>query len=99
LKLLIVDDEEEQRDSISSIVQAWGHETATATNGVEALDVIGRFAPAVIITDLKMPVMDGFELLHSLRESGNFPPTIVSQRLAVWIRHYRPSTIWADFGF
>jgi DNA-binding NtrC family response regulator len=77
LNLLIVDDEKQQRDSIASIVQAWGHETALATNGVEALEVMGRFAPAVIITDLKMPVMDGFELLHKLRESGNYPPTIV----------------------
>jgi len=77
LKLLIVDDEKQQRDSIASIVQAWGHEIAVAANGVEALEVMGAFAPAVIITDLKMPVMDGFELLNKLRESGNFPPTIV----------------------
>ncbi len=77
MKLLIVDDEKQQRDSIATIVQAWGHETAVAANGVEALDLMNRFAPAVIITDLKMPVMDGFELLNRLRESGNFPPTIV----------------------
>jgi len=77
LKLLIVDDEKQQRDSIASIVQAWGHEIAVAANGVEALEVMVAFAPAVIITDLKMPVMDGFELLNKLRESGNFPPTIV----------------------
>ena len=77
MRLLIVDDEKQQRDSIASIVQSWGHETAVAANGVEALDFMTRFAPAVIITDLKMPVMDGFELLNRLRESGNFPPTIV----------------------
>ncbi len=77
MKLLIVDDEKQQRDSIASIVKAWGHETAVAANGAEALELMGQFAPAVIITDLKMPVMDGFELLRRLRESGHFPPTIV----------------------
>ena len=77
MKLLIVDDEKQQRDAIASIVKAWGHDVAVAINGVEALEVIGEFAPSVIITDLNMPVMDGFQFIHRLRESGNFPPTIV----------------------
>ena len=77
MKLLIVDDEKQQRDAIASIVKAWGHDVAVAINGVEALEVMGEFAPSVIITDLNMPVMDGFQFIHRLRESGNFPPTIV----------------------
>jgi DNA-binding NtrC family response regulator len=77
LKLLIVDDEKQQRDAIASIVKAWGHDVAVAINGVEALEVMGEFAPSVIITDLNMPVMDGFQFIHRLRESGKFPPTIV----------------------
>ena len=77
MKLLIVDDEKQQRDAIASIVKAWGHDVAVAINGVEALEVIGEFAPSVIITDLNMPVMDGFQFIQRLRESGNFPPTIV----------------------
>ncbi|MEP7367666.1 MAG: sigma-54 dependent transcriptional regulator, partial [Acidobacteriota bacterium] len=77
MKILIVDDDKQQRDPLVSIVSGWGHEAACAINGVDALEVMARFAPAVIITDLKMPRMDGFELLRRLRESGNFPPTIV----------------------
>ncbi len=77
MKLLIVDDERQQRDAISSIVKAWGHEVAVAANGEEALEVMGQFAPSVIVTDLMMPVMDGFGLLQRLRELGNFPLTIV----------------------
>lgn len=77
MKLLIVDDEKQQRDSIASIVRAWGHETAVASHGAEALATLIQFAADVIITDLKMPVMDGFELLRRLRASGHFPPTIV----------------------
>ncbi|MEZ5351861.1 MAG: sigma-54 dependent transcriptional regulator [Bryobacteraceae bacterium] len=77
LRILVVDDDKQQRDSMISIVSGWGHETAGAINGVDALEVMERFEPSVILTDLKMPRMDGFELLRRLRESGNFPPTIV----------------------
>ncbi len=77
MHILIVDDDKQQRDSLKSIIAAWGHEVACAINGVDALEVMENFAPAVILTDLKMPLMDGFELLKRLRESGNFPPTIV----------------------
>ena len=77
MRILVVDDDKQQRDPLISAVSGWGHEVASAINGVDALEAIARFAPTVIITDLKMPRMDGFELLRRLRESGNFPPTIV----------------------
>jgi DNA-binding NtrC family response regulator len=77
VRILIVDDDKQQRDPLVSIINGWGHETASAINGVDALEVMTHFVPSVIITDLKMPRMDGFELLRRLRESGNFPPTIV----------------------
>ena len=77
MRILIVDDDKQQRDPLVSIINGWGHETASAINGVDALEVMTHFVPSVIITDLKMPRMDGFELLRRLRESGNFPPTIV----------------------
>lgn len=56
---------------------AWGHEIAVARDGAQALSVMERFTPAVIVTELRMPNMDGYSLLGHLRKSGNFPPTIV----------------------
>ena len=77
VRILIVEDDKQQRDSLMAIASGWGHETVGAINGFDALEVLERFTPSVIVTDLKMPRMDGFELLRRLRELGNFPPTIV----------------------
>jgi len=77
VKILIVDDDKLQRDPLAAVVSGWGHETAEAIHGAHALEVLERFRADVIITDLKMPRMDGFDLLRRLREVGEFPPTIV----------------------
>jgi DNA-binding NtrC family response regulator len=59
------------------MVKAWGMAPEAAQDGVEALDKVAQFQPDVIVTDLNMPNMDGFGFLERLRESGDYPPTIV----------------------
>ena len=76
-KILIVDDEEGQRRALSSLVTSWGFSTETAQDGQEALDRISSWAPHVIVTDLMMPRMDGFELLRHLNREGFKTPAIV----------------------
>ena len=77
IRVLIVDDEESQRSGLASMVMAWGMTPQTAGNGQEALDALESFAADVILTDLNMPVMDGFSFLQRLGETGDMPPTIV----------------------
>jgi DNA-binding NtrC family response regulator len=77
LKVLIVDDEYSQRTGLTAMVKAWGMAPEAAQDGVEALDKVAQFQPDVIVTDLNMPNMDGFGFLERLRESGDYPPTIV----------------------
>ena len=77
LKILIVDDEASQRSGLAAMVSAWGMASETAADGQEALDKLADSAADVIVTDLNMPGMDGFEFLRRLRESGEMPPTIV----------------------
>lgn len=58
-----------------------GYRVVTALNGVEAMEVIRRDAPAVVITDILMPQMDGFSLVHRLRldaETRNIPVIFLS---------------------
>ncbi len=74
-RVLIVDDEESARQGLSELVTGWGYETQTAANGVEALERIDDFLPLVVITDVVMPKMDGFQLLAGLKE--NHPETSV----------------------
>jgi len=59
------------------MVGPWGHEVRTAEDGVAALAMLETFPASVILTDLKMPRMDGFELLAKLRSQRRLPPTIV----------------------
>jgi DNA-binding NtrC family response regulator len=77
VRLLIVDDELNEREGLSQILAAAGHEVKTAGDGLEALEALQDFRASVILTDLKMPRMDGFELIEKLRSEGLLPPTIV----------------------
>ncbi len=67
-KILIVEDEENERSGMAELVSAWGYRTETACDGLEALEKIVAFSPLVVVTDLKMPRMDGMELLQHIAE-------------------------------
>ena len=74
LKVLVVEDEEMIRKGIVLAVD-WAAldcvVVGEAANGAEALEAVDRLSPSLIITDLKMPQMDGLEMLRRLRERGN----------------------------
>jgi len=70
-KVLIVEDEPNARSGLAELVSGWGYRTDTARDGAEGLERAQAWDPAVIVTDLKMPRMDGLELISRLRESGN----------------------------
>ena len=74
LKVLVVEDEEMIRKGIVLAVD-WAAldcvVVGEAANGAEALEAVDRLNPSLIITDLKMPQMDGLEMLRRLRERGN----------------------------
>jgi len=65
-KVLIVEDEENERTGLAELVQAWGYETETASDGVEALTAVEAWNPGIIVTDLRMPRMDGMQLLEHI---------------------------------
>ncbi|HLH04522.1 MAG TPA: sigma-54 dependent transcriptional regulator [Bryobacteraceae bacterium] len=75
--MLIVDDEESQRAPLASMISGWGFRVETAADGQEALEKLGEFHANVIVTDLMMPRMDGFELMKRLASNGGMPPSIV----------------------
>jgi DNA-binding NtrC family response regulator len=67
-KLLIVDDEIEYQNVMSFILSDEGYNIATCSNGVEALEYIENNIVHLVLTDLKMPVMDGVELIKRIKE-------------------------------
>lgn len=74
-RVLIVDDEQAARVGLSEIISAWGYETQTAGDGLEALEIANEFYPSAVVTDVFMPRLDGFGLLTRLREE--YPDTAV----------------------
>lgn len=66
--LLIVDDEEEIREALSRHFRFLGYEVMTASNGVEALEILAQEIVSIVISDIMMPIMDGVELLRVVRK-------------------------------
>jgi len=67
-KVLIVEDEPHALTGLAELVAGWGYRTETARDGVEALDKVMTWQPGIVVTDLKMPRMDGLDLLERLSE-------------------------------
>jgi CheY-like chemotaxis protein len=66
-RILVVDDEEVVRELFVRLLQEEGYEVAAAENGFDGLLKIKHFLPEVIISDLNMPEMSGFEFLSVVR--------------------------------
>ena len=67
MNILVVDDEQSYREVLKMILTAQEYTVETAVNGKDALKIMEKEAFDVVITDLKMPVMDGYELLQEIR--------------------------------
>jgi len=67
-KILIVEDEENERTGLAELVSSWGYRTETARDGSEGLEKAAQWTPSIVITDMKMPRMGGIELLERLAE-------------------------------
>jgi len=75
-RILIVDDDERQRNALAAMLSDGDFHTQVAADGQDALERLTAFDADVIVTDLVMPGMDGFELLRHLKERGDPTPAI-----------------------
>ncbi|BAZ12612.1 two-component hybrid sensor and regulator [Calothrix sp. NIES-4071] len=76
-KILVVDDQWENRSVIINLLAPIGFDCFEASNGKEALLQAEQICPDLIITDLAMPVMDGFELMRTIKKYSIFKETII----------------------
>jgi anti-anti-sigma factor len=74
-KILIIDDEKPTLSMFQLFLKAYGYEVLVAENGVQGLELFAAEAPAIVFTDIKMPGMDGFEVLDRIK--GQSPATEV----------------------
>ena len=77
LKILIAEDDRELRQLFSHVLTRHGYTVLGVSNGQEALDAMDMDYYDMIITDIMMPVMDGYELVRQLREAGNTTPVLM----------------------
>lgn len=75
--VLVVDDDPSIVEMLRSILEAEGYRVLTAANGREALQIVGHVRPALMLLDMRMPVLDGWQVAAALRERGWTVPVVV----------------------
>ncbi|HMD35665.1 MAG TPA: sigma-54 dependent transcriptional regulator [Vicinamibacterales bacterium] len=76
-RVLIVEDEPAARVGLEQLVKSWGFVADSAQDGEDALEKVTSFRPAIVITDLVMPRMDGLALLRALQQQGAEATTVL----------------------
>jgi DNA-binding NtrC family response regulator len=71
VKVLIVEDEPHALMGLAELISGWGYRTETARDGIEGWEKALAWDPAIVVTDLKMPRLDGIGLLEKLSEEGS----------------------------
>ena len=72
-RILVVDDEPRFVRLVDANLSTEGYEVATASNGQEALELVSKEVPDLVLLDVMMPVLDGFEACERIREFSNVP--------------------------
>src|SRR5579862_7666464 len=70
VKVLIVEDEPHALMGLAELISGWGYRTETARDGIEGWEKVLSWEPAIVVTDLKMPRLDGMGLLAKMAEGG-----------------------------
>jgi len=96
-RILVVDDNVDAADSLAMLLRLLGAEVEVANSGPEALRVMPVIRPALVLLDLSMPGMDGYEVLERIRAMALIPPTQVAA-LTGWGQDADRQRV-ADAGF
>jgi CheY-like chemotaxis protein len=86
ISILIVDDESTMRSLLEKILAREGYQMYTASNGVEALEHLSERKFDIVISDMKMPKMGGFELLKHIKKEYHTEIPTLSRMPSCWAR-------------
>ena len=84
-KILVVDDQAENRELVVTLIKYLGHQPLEAVDGADALALVRAERPELVISDILMPTMDGYEFVRQLRAD----PAIASTEVIFYSAHYR----------
>lgn len=77
-RVLVVEDNPDGLETLIALLEMLGHEVAGAADGGQALRVAAEFSPDVILLDLGLPVMDGFDVARRLRQEERFRTVFIA---------------------
>lgn len=79
MRILIVDDNRDAAEALAMLLEFRGHQTHSAHDGQEAVEMASRVRPDVIVLDLGLPVMNGYEAARRIREQqDDTPPLLIA---------------------
>lgn len=78
--ILIADDNEDITDILANYVRREGYEPVVAADGLQAYEAFRKYAPSVILLDVMMPNMDGFDVCRKIRKDSNVPIILISAK-------------------
>ncbi len=82
-RILVADDNRDSADSLALLLNMMGNDTQTAHNGLEVLEVAASFRPAVILLDIGMPKLNGYDTARRIRQLKCHPSTMTPTSLSV----------------
>ena len=81
--IMVVDDDEEMLRMLSRILELEGYDVILAANGRSAVALLEKHEPNLVILDIMMPELDGFQVLHLIRQRSNVPVIMLTARCEV----------------
>ncbi|WP_438311761.1 response regulator transcription factor [Sporosarcina sp. FA9] len=82
--IMIIDDESQMRNLVKTFLEADGYVTIEAKDGLNALDILSKTAPDLLIVDVMMPFMDGFTFAKEVKDKYNIPIIFLSAKGEEW---------------
>jgi CheY-like chemotaxis protein len=99
LKVLVVDDNADAANSTASLLEIYGHKTRVAYDGPSALQAVHEFTPEVVLLDLGLPVVDGFDVAKRLRGERAFGNPLLVALTGYGQEADRQRTLEAGFDY
>jgi CheY-like chemotaxis protein len=97
LRVLVVDDRKDNRDSLAMLLQMWGHEVHQAHDGPSALEAAQTFHPDAVLLDIGLPGMSGWEVGRLLRQQPDSPGLLLVALSGHGLEQDRASSCQAGF--